>query len=200
MLALPALFPSQARGQVFSADAVKAAFLHRFASYIEWPPGAVGNGPFVIAVVGAEGVARNLDELLPSMTVQGRRAVVRRVTRVAELDGVHIVYFGPEMLSRARDLREAAMQRPVLLVTDGDAAFRAGGVVNFVESDNKVRFEVSLAAANRARLRIDSALLSVAARVVEGEPQAWTPWVDSLTSRYCKRGCPLTVVAMGRGR
>jgi hypothetical protein len=198
VLALAAWVPLRAHAQAFAADAVKAAFLHRFASYVEWPPEAIGNGAFVIGVVGAEGVARNLDQLLPGVTVQGRRAEVRRVTRPAELDGVHIVYFGPDMLGRARDLRDAALQRPVLLVTDGDVGFRNGGVVNFVESESKVRFEVSLAAANRARLKIDSALLSVAARVQEEEPQAWTPWFDWFTTRRCKSGCLLMTAATWR--
>ncbi len=163
-----------AHAQVFSPDAVKAAFLHRFASYLEWPPEAIGEGPFVIAVVGADGVADNLDELLPSITVQGRRAEVRRIADTAELDGVHILYVGAGMLGRTRDLRATVTERPILLVTDGDNDFDGGGTINFLESDNKVRFEVSLIAAGRAGLRIDSALLPVAARV-EREPQAWLP-------------------------
>ena len=84
-LAVSAALCSLVHAQVFSADAVKAAFLHRFASYVEWPPEALGAGPFVIAVTGAEEVAGNLDELLPRMTLQGRRAEVRRITRDTEL-------------------------------------------------------------------------------------------------------------------
>jgi hypothetical protein len=172
-----AVVVSSAEAQVFSPDAVKAAFLHRFASYVEWPPEALGEGPFVIAIAGAEAVANNLDALLPAITVQGRRAEVRRITDTAELDGVHILYVGTGMLARTRELRAAVTERPVLLVTDGDNDFEGGGTINFLESDNKVRFEVSLIAADRARLRIDSALLPVAARV-ERQPQAWLLFGD----------------------
>jgi YfiR/HmsC-like len=160
---------------------VKAAFLYRFASYVEWPE-AVGDDPFVIAIVGAEDVAKNLDELLPNMTLQGRRATVRRVTRPMQLEGVRILYVGPEMLARARDLRAAASERPILLVTEGDENFASGGVINFLVSNNKVRFEVSLTAAERAHLRIDSALLGVAARV-DREPRAWLPGIDPVMGR-----------------
>jgi hypothetical protein len=198
-LASTLILVSTANAQLFSADAVRAAFLHRFASYVEWPPAASGDGPFVIAVVGAEEVASRLDELLPGMTVQGRPAEVRRITRVADLDDVHILYVGPEMFARTRDLRAAAMQRPILLVTEGDAGFDGGGVINFLESDNRVRFEVSLPAADRAGLRIDSALLSVAGRV-ERRPQAWLPRADYFASGYCLPGCLTTQVAVGRRR
>jgi hypothetical protein len=163
-----------AHGQVFSADAVKAAFLHRLASYVEWPTEAVGAGPFVIAVAGGEGVAQHLDALLPSITLQGRRAEVRRITQPTELSGVHIVYVGSDMLARTRELRAAAMDQPILVVTDNDNGFDAGGAINFLEDDRRVRFEVSLPAAERSRLRIDSALLQVAARVERG-PRAMLP-------------------------
>ena len=161
-----------ASAQVFSAAAVKAAFLHRFASYVEWPAEAMRDGPFVIAVAGADEVAEHLDMLLPGLAVQGRAAVVRRVARVEELDGVHILYLGPASAARTRELREAAIAHPILLVTDGEDGFGGGAIINFVEAGTRVRFEVSLTAAERARLRIDSALLPVAARV-EREPQAW---------------------------
>jgi hypothetical protein len=164
-LALPVVLSSWAYAQTFSADAVKAAFLHRFASYVAWPADAIGEGAFVIAVAGGNDVALHLEELLPQMTLQGRPAEVRRVSRGTDLNGVHILFVGRDMLVRARDLRAAAMARPILVVTDGDDGLDDGAVVNFVESANRVRFEISLTAAERAGLRIDSALLSVAARV-----------------------------------
>jgi len=155
---------SPARAQVFSADAVKAAFLYRFASYVEWPADAP-QGPLIVGVSGSEGVAKQLDELLPRMSAHGRTAQVRRVTREADLEGVHILYVGSESMKRTRALRTAALARPILIVTETEQGLDSGGVINFVDAERNVRFEISLLAADRARLRIDSALLSVAARV-----------------------------------
>lgn len=154
--------PSQAAA--FSADAVKAAFLYRFASYVEWPEDAP-RAPMVIGVAGADEVAAQLDDLLARVNANGPVAEVRRVSKPADLDGVHILYVGRDALSRTRALRGAALSRPILIVTDNDHGLEAGGVINFVEADRNVRFEISLVAADRARLKINSALLSVAARV-----------------------------------
>src|SRR5689334_3335057 len=92
-----------ASAQVFSATAVKAAFLHRFASYVEWPAEAMGDGPFVIAIAGADDVAASLDMLLPGLAVQGRPAEVRRVMRADEIAGVHILYLGPGNAALTRE-------------------------------------------------------------------------------------------------
>lgn len=190
---------SFAYAALFSADAVKAAFLYRFASYIEWPDDAPSTGPFVIAVFGAEDVAKQLDDLLPKMTVHGRPAVVRRVTHVSELDGVHILYVGPaQPLARSRSVREAAIQKPILIVTDDEHGLDAGGIINFVDSSRNVRFDVSLAAADRARLKIAAALLSVAAHV-ERRPQAFTNCADPYLRRYRKPACVIRVAAVDVG-
>jgi len=195
MLVSMMMLPLQAA--VFSADAVKAAFLYRFASFVEWPEDAPG-GPFVIAVAGADEVARQLDDLLPRVNVNGRVAQVRRVSKPADLDGVHILYVGPESMSHTRALRAAALERPILIVTDDDHGLDSGGVINFVEVERNVRFEISLLAADRARLKINSALLSVAARV-ERRPQAWTSCADPYVRHHRPASCLIRTASVDGG-
>lgn len=154
-----------------SAESVKAAFLFRFASYVQWPEASPRQDPFVVGIAGAESIARQLEELAPHVTVRGRRAEVRRVSRTEELDGVQILFVDDAALRRTRALRRAALEKPILLVTDTRDGLNAGSVINFIKAGRNVRFEISLIAADRAQLKIDSALLSVAARV-ERRPQS----------------------------
>lgn len=159
------LAAAQSPAATFSADAVKAAFLFRFASFVQWPHDAPASGRFVIGVFDADPVAAQLERLLPGMSVRGQPAVVRRITRSDQLGDVRILYVGPGAAVRSRVLRAKAAALPILLVTDRADGFESGGVINFVDAPRNVRFEVSLVAADRARLTIDSALLAVAARV-----------------------------------
>jgi len=187
-----------AQAAQFSVDAVKAAYLFRFAQYVEWPD-ALSNtpsdAPFVIAVSGAEEVAVHLERLLPGMTVNGRRVVIRRVTRAQELDGVHILYVSAQAFSRTRPLRARAVQKPILLVTDDQDGIDGGGVINFIEVNRNLRFEISLNAADRSGLRINSALLSVAARV-ERRPQGAVSCLDGLFRRQRPDGCVLRMASV----
>jgi hypothetical protein len=164
-LVVCALFAAQVFPAQFSTEAVKAAYLFRFASYVEWPESTRGEGPFVIGVFGAEDVAVHLEHLLNGMSVQGRPAKVRRVRTAADVDGVHILYVGANVFRSSRPLRLRAIEKPVLLVTDSRDGLEGGGVINFVEVNRNLRFEISLDAAERRGLKMDSALLSVAARV-----------------------------------
>jgi hypothetical protein len=70
-------------------------------------------------------------------------------------------------MARAGEVLAAVRDRPVLTVTDGVQGAADGAIINFVVVDDKVRFDVSLAAAGRAGLRISARLLTVARTVGE---------------------------------
>jgi hypothetical protein len=184
----------------YSEEALKAAFLHRFAAYVEWPLDAVPEQTFTIGVFGAQPVVTQLERLLPTLTIQGRAAQARTIARTADLENVSILYIGRGQLTRARAVLTLARTRPILVVTDDTGGLGQGAAINFLEDKRHVRFEVSLPAADRSRLKISAALLAIAARV-EGRPQAelsWSgvvvvhgPWAHPLA------GCPLAAGAPG---
>jgi len=172
VLCLTLALASLARAeQPHSESAVKAAYLYRFASYVEWPDKSTSGHPFLIDIMGDPDVARELRHLMPGHLINDEPVQVREVTRVEDLDGPQILYVGADHAAFLHALRTSG--RPlVLLVTDDDQGLDLGGVLNFVTVDKRVRFEVSLTAAERAHLKISADLLSVAIRVHGGRRQS----------------------------
>jgi hypothetical protein len=80
-----------------------------------------------------------------------------------------MLFIGGAAAERAPRLLRAAAERGVLTVTEFDAGLREGSVINFRLVDERVRFEVSLAAAEKAGVKLSSRLLSVAYRVLKTE-------------------------------
>jgi hypothetical protein len=70
--------------------------------------------------------------------------------------------------ARASALLRAAQQANVLTVTEGVNGLQAGSVINFRLVDDRIRFEVSLDAAEKSNLKLSSRLLSVAYAVQKG--------------------------------
>jgi hypothetical protein len=149
-----------------SADAVKAAFLYRFAGYVEWPPELRDAPEFTIAVLGADGVADQLPLLVNGHAIGGRPARVRLIHELRELGSAQMLYVGRDQVGDLRGLIERIGRRPLLVVTDDERGLESGATINFLLLDRRVRFEVSLPAAERGELRVSSELLSVAARVL----------------------------------
>jgi YfiR/HmsC-like len=137
---------------------VKAAYLFNFTKFVDWPDDAVASGaPLSICVAAPNPFGQALEETIKGELVAGR-PLTSRVVRDA--NGCHVLFI-PEGASAAPLLREVRT-RPVLTIGESDDFLRAGGVVNFVMQDGKVRFEISQEAAARAQLRISSRLLRLA--------------------------------------
>jgi hypothetical protein len=161
----PAHLVVAAQYRSVSADSVKAAFLFNFGSYVEWPADAMDADDLVIGVVGADSIARELRRLLPGRTVENRRVHARALRPSDSLDDIHILYIGRATEKETTELIERAAQGSVLVITDTPEGMKPGSMINFVIENRRVRFEISPSAAERARLKLSSRLLSVAIRV-----------------------------------
>lgn len=148
---------------------IKAAFLYKFASYVQWPGNAFPEpaSPIVIGVVGADPIAHELEQAVVGRSVGGRPLEIRRPARPeAAKDCCHILFVGsgvePE---RTAQWLANAQGRPVLTVTETNADLPAGSVINFLAVDERVRFDISRDAAERNNLQLRSQLLQVARHV-----------------------------------
>jgi hypothetical protein len=145
---------------------VKAAFLYKFAGYVEWPAGTLNrrDSPIVFGVVGADELAAELTQLTDGRNVEGHPVSVRRVRDGAGLGGVHVLFIGRSESGTFAQLARS-VPKGTLLVTEAEGALEHGSVINFVVSDGRVRFEVALDAAERRGLRLSSRMLAVASAV-----------------------------------
>jgi hypothetical protein len=144
---------------------VKAEFLYHFGTYVEWPESARRSESITIAVLGAPTVVAQLRAFLPGRTIQERPVVVRTVSSITEIGDAQMLFIGADNNGRLRQLIDRVGQRPVLIVTDADDGLEQGAMVNFKVVDERLRFEISVAAAEKAGLMLSSRLLDTALRV-----------------------------------
>jgi hypothetical protein len=152
-----------------SERSVKAAFLYKFASYVQWPDAdAKTDAPITIGVVGATDFARELAEITANRTVSSRPINVRRLTTGNSLDGLEILFIAREERDHLSQLLSAARDKPILTVTESEGGLSSGSIINFTLDQDRVRFEVSLYAAEKSQLRLNARLLAVAQDVHRG--------------------------------
>jgi hypothetical protein len=146
---------------------VKAAYLHKFAGYVDWPPSAFpdAQAPIVLGVAGSERIYAELARVALGRPVQGRPVSVRRVTQPDQVNLCHVLFVSRELWKDPGPWLAAARDRPVALVTDAQRGTETGAILTFVEVQNRVRFEASLPAAERAGLKLSARLLAVAEKV-----------------------------------
>jgi hypothetical protein len=165
--------PAQAQpGGAALERSVKAAFLYKFLGYAEFPAAAFGDAgaPLVIGVVGSDEMAAELGRIVAGRTVNNRPLVIKQF-RDGETSGpVHLLFVaGADSAHAARVIRQSPAG-PVLLVTECGNGLQAGAIINFKIVGERVRFDVSLDAADKNNIKLSSRLLTVANHVSKGAP------------------------------
>ena len=169
---------------------LKAAFLFNFISFVdgdrfnlspEEEKADKTKPPIVIGIVGKDPFGNAFD-LLKGKEVRDRPVLVKRFKPMEELkdnDG-HIPQVRPDLqaikachvlfiCASEEDHLKTLLQplRTYTLLTVGDVPgfLEAGGMIDFVIEDKKVRFDINSSAAARAKLEIRSKLLRLARTV-----------------------------------
>lgn len=146
--------------------AVKAAFLPRFARYVDWPSRALptDNGPFLLCLIGGDPFGRMLDTAAQDQSISGRPIQVRRLDSVAAAAGCHVAFVQGSRTQPVGQVLAVLAQRPVLTVTDA-ANGGQRGMIHFSVINGRVRFFIDDAAARHHGLTISSRLLALAVGV-----------------------------------
>ncbi|MGB5082450.1 MAG: YfiR family protein, partial [Burkholderiales bacterium] len=167
-LAAAVVGPQAARADQPDEYRVKAAFLYKFGSYVEWPERSFArpDSPIAIGVMGADTLADELAQIVAGRNVNGRPVLVRKLRPGNSVAGLHVLFIGRTGRGRLAEILGAARSQALLTVTESDEALDLGSMINLVVVEDKVRFDVALPSSESGNLKISARLLGVARKVV----------------------------------
>jgi hypothetical protein len=143
---------------------IKAAFLYNFTRFVEWPASTFADtgGAIVIGTACADPFSELLERLVAGRTVDGRAIIVRKLDSVGAASATHLVFIcaGDAL---PRDRIEASVDGAPVLTVGDDAGGKS--IIAFGVERDKVRFDIDVAAAERAGLRISAQLQKLARTV-----------------------------------
>ncbi len=165
VLALSACTPITSAQNVTESE-VKAAFLYNFAKFVEWPEDRFTSpsDPVRLCVFGGESLESDLRQVVNGKSIGTRPVQIQRVG-LPQVKHCHVLFLGASESQRLPQVLEAARSGSVLTVGDFPGFTEQGGVISLVVDENRIRFEVNLKAAQEARLKLSSKLLSLAKSV-----------------------------------
>jgi hypothetical protein len=146
----------------------KANFLAKVPNFIEWPAEALppGQSPFLICILGDFSFGVPLAESIRGKTFHEKRAQVRGVRKEQELHSCHILFVSQFERKRYDRLLDSVAGQNVLTIGETPEFLDSGGIITFSMPRETLQFDVNLAAANKAHLKISSQLLTLARRVL----------------------------------
>lgn len=170
LVLLLAFTTSAAPADAALESTVKAAYLGKFGLFTTWPEGAFASAKSSvnICLLGDDPFAGQLERNLANQSIQNRPIRIRRLGNADQHSGCHITFINEPDLPRRHQLLQTLRESPTLTVTDihtGSEGAAATGIINFVITDKRVRFDIDDAAAAQAGLTISSRLLLLALTV-----------------------------------
>ena len=150
-----------------SAYQIEAVYLLNFSKFVSWPPQTPLNKdqPFGICVLGSDPFGRALDATLSGENLHGVSLVARRISAPQDIGGCQILFVSSSEEDRLNEIVAALSGANVLTVSDIPRFSQRGGMIQFVLTGGKVRFEVNVKNAANAGLTFSSDLLEVAVAV-----------------------------------
>jgi hypothetical protein len=156
--------------QTVPANAVKAAYLTKFAPFVDWPKTSEpADAPFVICVAGGDPFGDVLDRVAARQKIGSHPIVIRHLK--AFEPGCKVLYASPSAEKSVAQIFDPAANAPVLTVSDSDSDGGTHGIICFVRDKSHVRFDIDAGAARQHGLVMSSKLLDLARKVVNA-PEA----------------------------
>jgi hypothetical protein len=141
---------------------LKAAYLFNFVAFTEWP--ADLGTSLSLCIYGPDPFGADIDKF-DGENVNGHLVEVARITSADELGNCDIVFISSKVISNVRRVLDRTDHHPMLTVADSPGAAASGVSLNMNMEDDKVTFEVNLAALRNSKLEISFQLLRLAKKV-----------------------------------
>lgn len=144
---------------------VKTSYLYNFMQFIDWPEDVfVADSKFNLCVVAGDEYDATLAALI-SERVDGHEIAVHRFDDFGQISNTHCHLLFISRGKYALTPKSFSGERGLLTIGDIIPGFlERGGIINLVEVNGKVRFEINQQAAHRAGLTMSSKLLDLSMR------------------------------------
>lgn len=146
---------------------LKAAFILNFSKFTSWPESAfsekskvfefciVGKDPFGATIAGLE-----------SKKLSGRSVHLNHSDLQDNLESCHAVFIGQSEKEKLQQILHNIKGLPILTISDIENFGEQGGMFEFITLEKKLSFIINNKQATSNGLKVSSALLNLAAKVL----------------------------------
>jgi hypothetical protein len=147
---------------------VKMGFIYNFARFVTWPKEVfnASDDPLNFCFF-SDHPAANVLFKLNDQAVQNRKLTVRKIETEVIEEECHILFFGTDDETFIRRTLATIRGKHILSIGEVDGFAQMGGVINFFNQNNRLRFEVNRDATKRENLKFSAQLLQAAQRIVK---------------------------------
>ena len=150
---------------------VKAAYLINFGKFVRMSKPSAVRSSFDICTLGHDTMESSLDALADNTRVNDLPVRITHLEDISAAKNCAVLFISASENTRIREDLAILGNADILTVSDAPDFLEHGGMIQFVQISNHVRFAVNLDPVSRTHLVLSSELLRVASSVL-GKPSA----------------------------
>lgn len=141
----------------------QSLYIYNFTKYIKWPESYHAD-KFIIGVIGDSEIFESLKDMAAKKktTASGVEMEVIKYKSVTEVGDCNILFVSHDAAGELVQIDTETSSKPILIVTESPGLATQGSVINFVELNDKVKFELNESEASNRGLEVSGALTSLA--------------------------------------
>jgi len=146
---------------------IKAAMIYRFAQFLEWPTNlfASSQSPLQVGIAGPDPFGTAIDAVLKDQSVGTHDLLILRYPQPTSATNCHLLFISSGQATETEKLLTLLKAKPVLTIGEDEDFAKKGGHIRLYLQDNKLRFDINLAAMERSGLKMHSQVLKLATRI-----------------------------------
>jgi hypothetical protein len=148
-----------------SLENLLSVYIFNFTKFIEWPDDK--SEEFHICIWGENKIKDPLNTIADKETVKNRKIVIEEINEYTALHDCNIIFFPNDDEKQFQKLVDETINKDILLITNAEGFAEKGASINFIQTADKIKFEINKKSFEVKKIKPHSRLLSLAVNVYE---------------------------------
>lgn len=165
-ICLFAILPKTAHAQSLNEESLKANYILRFVDFVRWERPT--NNPSKIGVINDSSLFRELSSVAEKKSSPTRSFAVIEIKNSSnlskDLEGLDMIYVGRDQQQNLQRIVELSRKGSIITVSSEPGFLEAGGLIEFVTMQNRLRFSLNLIEVDSYNVGLSSKLAQLAVK------------------------------------
>ena len=140
---------------------IKAAYIEKFARFIEWPAKSIGE-EFIITILGRDHFNGALEAIAQKYKIKSLPLKIKYISDISEIEPCQMLFISQSRKNTLNEILFYTKDKPILTLSETENYCEKGIHINFYYTEKEtIHFEVNPARLKKSGFKVDMYLIDL---------------------------------------